>query len=162
MLAILSDPKFLVAIITVACQLLGQYGVHEDPTAVTTVLSPLYLWILAHAHAQNGAPPPSPVATTAPKQSGFVRWPVMFAIALGGAALCFALASCSATAKQTEKAAAVCTVDDAAKIVAILERTDLNSAQKLEQLGVQVGPDVVACVTAQAKAAASSGSGSAK
>ncbi len=70
--------------------------------------------------------------------------------------------ACSAAQKTDAKAAATCTVDDAQKIIAILERSDLNAAQKLEQLGLQVGPDVVACVTAQAKQAATAGSGSAK
>lgn len=53
-LGMLANPKALTAILTVGAQLLGQFGLHVDPVQMTTVLSPLYLYVLAQAHAESG------------------------------------------------------------------------------------------------------------
>lgn len=66
MWAFLTDPKLITAAITLLVQAVGQFGVHADPVQLTTVLSPLYLFIIAHAHAQSGQISPAQPMPKAP------------------------------------------------------------------------------------------------
>lgn len=51
---ILTSKKFIVSAVAVAAQIAGHFGFGIDQAAVTTAISPLYLYVVSQAIADHG------------------------------------------------------------------------------------------------------------
>ncbi len=64
MFTALTDPKLIVAIISVITNVIGLFA-KADPVALNTAIGPLYLYVLALAHSESGHVAPAPKPGTA-------------------------------------------------------------------------------------------------
>lgn len=53
-LGMLTSPKFIAAGAGLLAQLIGHFGFGVDQQQLTVAISPLYLYVLAQAHAESG------------------------------------------------------------------------------------------------------------
>ncbi len=63
MFTLLSDPKVSGALIAAVANIVA-YFTKADPVSTQVYLTPVYVWILAHAHVQNGQAQGSSSPTT--------------------------------------------------------------------------------------------------
>lgn len=54
LLSLLTSKKAIVSIVAVAAQIAGHWGLGIDQAAVTTAISPLYLYVVGQALADHG------------------------------------------------------------------------------------------------------------